>query len=347
MNTNNFIITTLAAEPNYYNDVIKLIEDEFKYSNEHHFEIDFAQLVDPNNFENCFIIVEQSTKKIVSHIAYTPRVMIKNNIELPIIMIGGIVTHPQYRGQNLFRKLMNHIIEKTQSSAALYFLWSDIQGLYEKFHFYLSGGTIETGKGVITYENIPDFYSKTRFDLISEEDFESIKNLYEKNILKNFFSVKRNSYHWSIIREMKSIDLYIRKENEKIVSYFCVGKGRDLTNIIHELVTGNIESEYEKLSSFRLWLPEYEKKFFTHYDLQFTAFMKLGNIELLNNFLKTISHQKLNIMKREQSFIYFTFDKNDHACSEKDFLSYLFGPTPIKEFEAFHLIPYIAGTDSV
>ena len=130
--------------------VFSLIESEFFYAQEFSFAIDFAPLVNPNNFDNCFLVIEKETRTLAAHLGVLPRIMTKNKNDLPVIMIGGIVTKKNHRNKNLFRGLMTYIENKFENKAALAFLWSDLENIYEKFSFFRAGGIIETGKGVIT-----------------------------------------------------------------------------------------------------------------------------------------------------------------------------------------------------
>ena len=63
MNSNNLSLTTLSENPEYFEEVIKLIEEGFHYSESHHYEKDFAPLVDPLNFENCFIYIDKENSQ--------------------------------------------------------------------------------------------------------------------------------------------------------------------------------------------------------------------------------------------------------------------------------------------
>ena len=58
MTVNNFVLTTLSSNPEYFEEVIRLIEEEFHYSENQSFEMDFSPLVDPLNFENCFLYID-------------------------------------------------------------------------------------------------------------------------------------------------------------------------------------------------------------------------------------------------------------------------------------------------
>lgn len=348
MHNEHFILSNLARHPEYYDEVINLIEEEFHYQSENHFNIDFAPLVNPLNFENCLILIEKNSHKIVSHLAFTNRFMVKNDINLPVCFIGGIVTQREFRGKNLFRKLMNRVIAQNEKQIGLFFLWSDIESLYEKFNFHLAGGLFETGKKIITTDNIPDDLQKTNFSKLSEKEFNDIKWLYSHSIEKNFFTLKRNESHWAIIREMSSIDLFIKKDKtEKIITYLCQSKGRDLTGVIHEIGSTDLSKTIEQFRDFRLWLPEYYCDKNIENSLQFTAFIRIGSIKILAQFLLDISVQKLHLISHQNQNVEFNFNNLNYKVSEKEFLQYLLGPNPLSEFSEFKLSPYISGVDSI
>lgn len=350
MKSNSFTLTTLSENPEYFNEVITLIEREFHYDSSMSYEKDFALLMDPLNFENCYIYIDQETNTVVSHLAVCPRVMVKNNSSLKVAFIGGIATVKEFRGRDLFTSLMNHAILKHSKECGLFILWSEITGLYEKFSFHLSGGLIETGHAILSANDKPVGFSKTTFKDLSDIDFKTLRNIYAQFNEKYFFTVIREEKEWSVIKEMSSIDLYIKKNSEGIIEqYFCLNKGRDLTNIIHEI--GCVPHQYlsliKTLQKYRTWLPESELSISSNKDIFFTAFIKLGDFEKLQSFLKSICNDELELYAMTGDLISFRFNNNEYQVSHKDFLQFLFGPKPIKEFEKFLLSPYIPGTDSI
>lgn len=351
MTPNNFVLTTLAQNPEYFEEVIRLIEEGFHYSETYHYEKDFAPLVDPLNFENCFLYIDQETNDVAAHLAVCIRTLVKENIETQVALIGGIVTNKKYRGQKLFKNLMNHALHTYEEKVSLYVLWSDLEAIYEKFFFYRTGGIIETGKGNLSSSERPRGYEKTNFASLSEKDFAHLKLLYHTFNEKYFFTVKREEKDWSIIKEMNSVDLYIKKDAQgEIIKYFCINKGRDLTNIIHEISCLN-QSEYlsmlNEIAGYKLWLPETEQANLKQVEIFYTAFMKIGNKDLLNNFLNVISKSELSIEKIDGDNVSFIFQKKTFQVSCKDFLQYIFGPKPLEEFAPYKLSPYFAGVDSI
>ena len=345
-----FTLTTLSDNPEYFEEVITLIEREFHYSSDQSYSRDFALLMNPLNFENCYLFIDPQTNRVVSHLAVCTRVMIKDQKEIKVAFIGAIATVKEYRGKDLFKNLMNHALTEHSKDCALFILWSEITGLYEKFSFHLSGGLIETGHAVFTASECVPGFQKTTYKDLSPKDFAAIQNLYSQFNQRYFFTVKREEKEWSIIKDMTSIDLYIRKNEEgAIEQYFCVNKGRDLSNIIHEI--GCLPDQYlslmKILQKFKTWLPESEISLAGNKDIFFTAFIRLGNFDILKDFLKKISNEKLELIKFTGDLVQFKFNQADYQVTQQDFLQYLFGPRPLKEFESFLLSPYIPGTDSI
>ncbi len=350
MNKNTFTITTLAENPEYFDEVIALIEKEFHYNKAFSYAKDFALLMDPLNFENCYLYIDQETNNVVSHLAVCNRTMVKNNHTINIALIGGIATNNSNRGRGLFRSLMNHALAVHSKDCGLFILWSEINGLYEKFSFHLGGGLVETGQTAFTLSDRPMGFTKTTFKELSAKEFEYIQKIYKEFNQKTFFTVIREEKEWSIIREMSSIDLYIKKNELGLIEqYFCVNKGQDLANIIHEI--GCLPSQYlqmmKSLQTYKIWLPESELELSTNKDIFYSAYFKLGNIKTLNEFLKQVSNNELELSGMTGDLVTFRFGPTEHQSSHKDFLQYLFGPRPLKEFEALMLSPYITGTDSI
>ena len=351
MTSNNFALTTLSQNPEYFEEIIRLIEEEFHYSDEYSFEKDFAPLVNPLNFENCYFYIDRKTNTVISHLAICIRTLVKQDSKIKIAMIGGIVTHKKYRGIHLFKSLMEHVLQSHQEGVALFILWSDLEGLYEKFHFYRTGGLIECGKRNFSASERPSGYQKSKFSTLTEKEFKSIVHLYSAFNEKHFFTVKRDDKDWSIIKDMNSIDLYIKKNTSgEIEKYFCINKGRDLTNIIHEISCEKIEDYHlllKELGSFKLWLPETEIEEINDREIFYTAFMKLGSMSRLNKFLKKISNKELELINMDEESVTFKFQEKTFEVTSKEFLQNIFGPKPLEEFRAYGLSIYIAGADSI
>lgn len=342
----NLKITTIKDAPEYFADLLKLIEEEFTYDKDNHFKIDFAPLVSPDNFHNLFIVIDTFTNTLISHIGSLERSLSYQNItKLDVLFIGGIVTHKSYRNKGIFKFLFNHVLS-IHAKKALFILWSDLHGVYEKFGFYLSGATLETGNNVINDIKLLKVYQKTKFSDLSESDFNQIIALYN-NQNSISLSAIRNEKDWNIIKQMDSVNLYVKRmADNTITHYFCESKGKDLKNIIHEVSFLNDLNEIKKISQYKLWLPEY---FFDHFKsspVQYTGFVKIGCQKSLNSFFKN-SGTDLEILLLTSNTVTFSIESKKFETSIQDFLHSVFGPSPVEEIKKYKFSLYISGLDSI
>ena len=346
----HYSLSTLARHPEFYKEVITLIETEFHYNQNQSYANDFSPLMNPLNHENCHFVIDKRNNKVVSHVAICLREMVKEEICIPVGLLGGIATDKDYRNKGIFKYLFNNVLPLYEKNLGLLILWSDLSGFYEKFSFVLAGGTIESGSAILNDQHIPSGFYKTKMNLLSDSEFNQIQSIYKNNNEKMYFTVKRDDASWSLIRQMDSIDLFIKRDTEgKITQYFCANKGFDLTNIIHEIGTEDRSDDIliKQLKKYRLWLPESKKKIISSENLFYTAFFKIGSQLILNNFLMQITHNQLKILKHDNGIIQFEFKNSVHQFTDQEFMTYLFGPNFLIDFEVFNLSPYISGFDSI
>lgn len=351
---NNYILTNLSERPDCYNDFVALIEHEFHYNqnstNTHQFEIDFAPLVDTSNFENCYFYYNKQTDTVIATMAISHRNLIKKNFTFSVGIIGGVSTHFDFRKMGLFSKLLDHVICKNADKCGLFLLWSEHNELYGKFSFFRTGGSVQTGINAFAREFAPQGFIKTTFASLSENDFFEIQKLYSQFNEKYFFTIKRTQNNWEIIRKMESIDLYIKKnDQDEIIQYFCVNKGKDLIDIIHEVASTpeNYLNLVANLSKFKLWLPESELSLSPNKELFFTLLARIGDLNILNEFISKVTSGNIFILDLNDNKVIYQYKESKYVHSHQDFLQYLFGPRPLQEFASYNLSIYIPGIDSV
>jgi predicted N-acetyltransferase YhbS len=131
-------ITNLKSSPPLLASTLSLIEKAFQYEKGHHFDVDFAPLMDESNHENCFVKLN-TEGNVIAHIGFCKRTLGGH----PIGMLGGIAVDERYRGEGYFQELMQEIISEHRGNVAFFLLWSDQEKLYKKFGFYLCGAQIE------------------------------------------------------------------------------------------------------------------------------------------------------------------------------------------------------------
>lgn len=342
--------STLETNPNLLSDTLNLIEQSFGYQKKNKFDEDFYPLIEKGNHQNNHILICQKYKKVIGHIGVQIKTITFKNIPMPCALIGGIAIHPDYRGRGLFKSFFNNIISHYSKNTALFILWSDQFNLYEKFGFYPAGDTYQTGQKNNLDSPVLELFQKEKFEGLNQKDYAQVKELYKKGVSNFYLTFDRNDEDWEKIKKIKSADIYLLKDGQDdLLAYFFQNKGQDLPHIIHEI--GFVEQYKDELikllSPYKLWLPvnsSIEKSDLSNFYL---GLFKIGNIEILNQFLNQISQNNLKINSQNKESIEFTINNCHYQTSNKEFLQYLFGPNQPIEFEG--LIPklYISGLDSI
>lgn len=347
-NHKRIIQSNLKEYPGLYKKTLELIEEVFGYNRKNHYDVDFHLLMNPSNSANNHILIDQSSKAIVGHMGVSLRFL---NTGTPVALLGGIAIHPHYQKRGLLGTLMRNVIHLYEGQVALFMLWSHLDQVYEKFDFYQISGQIQTGMGSIS-DFPPKNFEQTTFDCLPDEDFFQIRLLYENFLNRSYTTFTRDEAVWNLIRKITSTNLFLKrsKKDGRITSYFCEGKGQDLTHVIHEMASEpEMEMDLiEELSPFKLWLPK--KKFFgivpeacSHY----LALWRMGDTELFREFVSEWTEGRVVLQHVLQNETGFLFEGNLYNVSTQTFLISLFGYPPLKEFENFGRPFYFSGLDSV
>jgi len=249
-------ITTLADQPQFFNSTVQLIEKNFQYTPPFKFACDFFPLLTRTNHINNHILLEGDI--LIGHIGVCLRIW----GDKKVAFIGGIAIAEKYQRQGHFKTLMNHVLTHYEDKCDTFLLWSDLHSMYEKYGFTAHEGLIQTGE--LAFEK-PHLYEESSWEKLEDHEWIQIQNLYEI-MSKDFLTLKRNSQDWKNIKQISSTRLFLKRNADgKILGYFCLGKGQDLTDIIHEIGFASEEIKlklYNKLGMFKLWLPQSEKKYF-------------------------------------------------------------------------------------
>lgn len=249
--------SSLKESPHYIDACLSLIEKNFHYQSPFHYKEDFYPLMAKANHAHNHLLIDERNEKLVGHIGVSLRMWGEKKVAL----LGGIAIDENYQGQGLFKKLFLEVLSLYEKETKIFVLWSDLHTMYEKYGFSPLAGMIQTGKEDF---KCPQGYEEKSFSSLTELEFQELGTLYEV-MGQSYTTLKRSLEDWNLLREINSTKIYIAKENEHIVRYFCVGKGMDLNDIIHEVGFKNLQEKeklYKDLRSFKLWLPFCEKTFF-------------------------------------------------------------------------------------
>lgn len=315
-------IRTLENYPERLQDCLTLIEKSFEYDSSYSFKEDFKLLINESNFKNCFFIEQES--KVTATVFTLPRILEYKSHKLPVLFIGGISVDQNMQGQGLFRELFETVITLS-GSYALFFLWSDMSNLYEKFNFYEFGEICEKESS-----------ETQQTQNISHEDFLNLKKDYAK-LSQNFVLPHRSAKDWDLLWSTSSI----KKVTDQSGNILFVNKGMDLQNVIHESYPINAANN----TSYTMWnFNQAEDKNTIN---RFMGFVRIGNLQDLSNFVKVISNNQIEIMSSEHNILNISYLNEPYNMSEKDFIQGLWGPGKIEEWS--NLIPKILifGFDSI
>ena len=322
------------------NETISLIEDCFEYPDRYTFKEDFAPLFTTNNINNCRLLIEKKSQKIIGHIGVSHRDLIINEKSFPVSFLGGICIHKNFQGKGLFKKFFQIVLKQIEAKTPLSFLWSGDPSIYYKYGFHLCGLQAST--------NLKALYdSKSKYKLIqkpSEQDWCLVKQSYKKFILENNYSIQRNESDWETIKNIKSTDLYINDEEN---SYFFVNKGADLKDTIHELAIEDIKNFKSPIQKGNLWYPNQLN--IEAEETQFATIARINNEDLFQKFIDCLSGGHISIKKVDNTnnLINFYFEGNIQEVSINDFLCGIWGPGCFEEFNKFVKPLYICGLDSI
>jgi hypothetical protein len=315
-------IRTLENKPEKLQECLNLIEKSFEYDSSYSFKEDFSLLINESNYKNCFFIEQES--KVTATVFTLPRVLEFKSIETPVLFIGGISVDQDAQGQGLFRELFETVIT-LNGSYALYFLWSDLSSLYEKFNFYEFGEISEK-----------ESRNSNQIAELSYENFLKLEKEYQ-SLSQRFVLPKRKLQDWKTLWSTSSIDKKV-DENGNVI---FINKGMDLQGIIHECYPISAENN----TSYTMW--NFDKNDDKNVMNRYMGFARLGNIEVLSTFIKAISKNQIEINSTEHNILNISYLGDPYNMSEKDFIQGLWGPGKIEEWN--DIIPKILifGFDSI
>lgn len=334
-------IKTLKEKPSCFEATLQLIEKSFHYQAPFSFKTDFAPLMDESNHHNCFILIDENDR-VLSHIGVKERIISISGEDIPVAMLGGIAVDGDFRGKGYFQTLLQDVLAEKRSDTALFLLWSNQESLYSKYGFYLCGRQYEFNQ-----TNKKSGFKKTIYEQLSQKQKIEIQGLYENSFKKLYLSLYRDSSDWSLLGKITSSELYIREEENKISDYFFLGKGQDLTGIIHEYGSNrNMESFIQEASGWgNIWMGS---ELLANNNQHYQFMLAPADTKKFSRFIDLYTNQQIiirdiNIMKQEA---YFDFNGETLSLELDEFLRGIIGPGQFEELGNIKPI-FISGLDSI
>lgn len=333
--------TTLKESPSLLEETLKLIEKSFHYQKPFTFKEDFVALIHPSNHHNCFVFVDENNK-VIAHIGMKDKIIHVNGNAHLICLLGGIAVDEERRGQGLFRSLMEDVISEKRSDCAFFLLWSDQENLYKKFGFTLCGAQYEYLKTEGTGS-----FEKTKYSALTPQDQGAVHYLFEKSFAKKYLTPSRTAEDWKLIAETVSADLYMRRDKQRLLSYFFMNKGQDLSGIIYEYGYQDDMKKFvdEARHYGTLWtgMPIADSN-----TQQFQFMLATADRKLFANFILdyTKGQFKLRDINQIKGEVYFDFEDETLSLEIPEFLRGILGPGAFEELGDLSPL-FISGLDSI
>lgn len=315
------IQTNLEKSPEFAKETKELIEKSFGYDSNNSFDVDFYPLFNKENFKNCHILIDDT--KVIAHIGVKQRMLQEHKLN----MYGGIAINENYRGQGVFKRFFNSLLDE-YSNCSLHLLWSDKLELYKKFNFHAAG----------ELHQYKEKRSEHEF-LVKQVDWHNfpIRSLYNN---KEELRLSRSSSDWQDLEQISSSELYLVKEGEKIINYFIKNKGADLTNIIHEYGFLNLDQLKVMQNFGTVWSPQNIEE----NETLFSTVAKVGDTAQFKALVQDLSGLSVKAISYDN--IQFTYDGLEINLSHPKFLNGIIGPGRFKELDQLKPL-FISGLDSI
>ncbi|MFT6068876.1 MAG: putative GNAT family N-acyltransferase [Bacteriovoracaceae bacterium] len=332
----------LREKPNYFEDLMKLIESGFSYEEQYSYKEDFFLLIEESNWENLHLLISDKDE-IVAHVGTR---LLKLNNDTPVLFIGGIVVNPTYKGRGHFKELFSKVINIYKDRVAFMVLWSDLDGLYKKFNFHEAGEIVQTGANNISEENLNKIGYK-HSDLSKFIDSGELESCYKQPLSKETLLIKRDKEHWKKIAHIKSSRFFTYLKDNKLVSYLFLGKGMDMPSVIHEIGFSNLidqEKILPELYPYKLWLPFIEEVIPSNEETSFfLGIFRISDNSLFKKFVSSISNNEIEVLKIDEGEITFTQNEVENKLLHQEFLNLILLPS-----DSINPIPFwITGIESI
>ncbi|MGZ3695837.1 MAG: GNAT family N-acetyltransferase [Bdellovibrionota bacterium] len=220
-------------------ELISRISTAFSYTKEEGTVArDFPLFYNIHNLPNLWAAYEDG--KLVGHAGHFPAVLRVENLPLSVVGIGGVYTEADYQSQGIGTKLLEKNIQEAQrQGAALAILWSDRHEFYGKLGFYLTGRQWTI---VLDPKFAPALHDRGEKEHLDRSSLEFFEGGDDSNFLRQSHEMISH-LPLGVSRTLEEHTTYLSSGSCKVISawagnelaaYFVIGKGKDLTNCIHE-----------------------------------------------------------------------------------------------------------------
>jgi len=227
-------IESLAQKPEQKKALFALIQSTFPkgeaQSSPKDLDIEFSALLNQENHKRVLFICENESP--VASVSWRP---FKMPDGLMGAAIGLVVTHSDHQKNGYSKRLLAEAESRAKAEgAALACLWSNLTDFYEKRGYVLCGSELSWDISKTNFKESGDFTIEEASHT-AIETFHSIYRDLQVGPLRESIDYERQ------LEQSDSEALLAKNKSGQIVAYAILGKGRDLRNVVHELI-GDFEA---------------------------------------------------------------------------------------------------------
>lgn len=316
------------------------------------------------------IIGLEEGDSLVSSCAILRRELMFEGQTLSVGLIGSVATAPEFRGRGFARKVLDEACSVlAKKGATIAWLWANDAEVYASMGWRPSGAELlylvhpeqrtflPNPKGVRPY---------------GESDLDSVYALYQEHDCR----VRRSRDEMRALLGVPGMTVLVQEENGRVIGYACVGRGEDLTQVMHEwgggcpsvlaLLHGHLDiADDEEDGSLYMMVPPGEKSIVDYFHITQTK----GAIGFLG--LAKIIHREgaASILKAQlptdvlvevtPTLVILRRGKNRISLNDDDLLAALLAPKGDRawakkiehrlriETTDLPLLPFMWGLDSI
>jgi hypothetical protein len=195
------------------------------------FASEYPLILDPGDPSQSFCLIENNT--VLAHANLQMRTLMHASRQksYKLALVGNVATAHTHQGQGLQRSLIQSLERSCeQQDAHLMILWSDLFEFYQKLGFSSNGREIR-----FTFshrENTPSTLKLERIDpkSLSSRDLECLLSLRPKVE----WTIERSVDEFRRLLTIPNTLIFTSRVHKTIKSWFAVGKGSDMSGVIHE-----------------------------------------------------------------------------------------------------------------
>ncbi len=195
-------------------------------------EKEYPIVLSAENLRYSYCLTDQDT--ICSHANLWPRILQdRSHVEtIPVGLVGNVATAESHRGRGLMKDLMDTLEQEAQKKGlSALILWSDLSEFYHRLGFESLGKEFHFSFETMDLEPLTDIQVKqTKLQDID-------RTLLQKLLALRYpisRTLQRSLSDYEQLIHIPSMELYTAWKNDNLCAFGWIGKGADMSGVIHE-----------------------------------------------------------------------------------------------------------------